>query len=76
MKTILIVLGAIGAIFLGTWLGTRELNNSSDKLKNSIYESFKKVGIKALSLFAFINIFNSSSELPDNQDSSNEQTPD
>lgn len=75
MKALIIVLGTISAISMGAWLGTRELNGSTNKLKNTINESFKKFGVKALSLLAIINIFNaSSSELPDN--SSDEKTPD
>lgn len=57
---LILIIGAVLAIFIGSWLGTRELNKSSNKLKNAINESFKKFGTKALSIFAIFNLFDSS----------------
>lgn len=56
MNDILILIaGFIVAIILAVWAASKQL-------EKSVYETFKKIGIKALGIIALINIFNSSSD--------------
>ena len=67
---LILIVGFIIAAILGAWVASKQL-------ENSIYEIFKKIGIKALSIIGIINIFTIGSEqLSEDNNSSDEQETD
>ncbi len=67
---LILIVGFIIAAILGAWAASKQL-------ENSIYETFKKIGIKALSIIGIINIFTIGSEqLSEDNNSPDEQETD
>ncbi len=64
---LILIVAFILAVILGAWAASKQL-------EKSLYETFKQIGIKALSIIGIINIFNIGSEqLFKDEDSSDEQ---
>ncbi len=64
---LILIIASILAVILGAWAASKQL-------EKSLYETFKQIGIKALSIIGIINIFTIGSEqLFEDEDSSDEQ---
>jgi hypothetical protein len=64
---LILIIASILAVTLGFWAASKQL-------KKSLYETFKQIGIKALSIIGIIDILTIGSEqLFEDEDSSDEQ---